>query len=86
MTDRPSTPVDAAAPPSPLELVANLTAEIAVLEHRRRCAIFLAAQGGASWTQICRALGTTAQAAHKRYRWLHYNAVTDQTWHEPPLA
>ena len=73
------------APPSSLELVTSLTGDIAVLEHRRRIAIFLAAEGGASWTEIGRALGTTAQAAHKRYRWLRYSAVSDQTWSEPPL-
>jgi hypothetical protein len=27
----------------------------------------------------------TAQAAHKRFRWLRYSPITGETWHEPPL-
>ncbi|MDQ6616686.1 MAG: hypothetical protein M3083_18565 [Actinomycetota bacterium] len=39
-----------------------------------------------SWAQVALALGVTAQAAHKRYRWLHHSPATDETWHEPPLS
>ena len=40
---------------------------------------------GNTWAEIGRALGVTAQAAHKRYRWLRHSPATGETWHEPPL-
>lgn len=74
------------APPAvSLELVISLTAQIVADARRREVAIFLAVEAGASWSEIGDALGVSAQAAHKRYRWLHYNSVTDELWHEPPL-
>jgi DNA-binding NarL/FixJ family response regulator len=72
-------------PPSPLETIASLTAQIAGLETDRERAIALAMQRGETWSEIAAALGVTAQAAHKHYRWLRYSPVTGETWHEPPL-
>lgn len=83
---RSSTAVDDVAPRAvPLELVSSLTAEIAAVTRRREVAVFLAVEAGASWAEIGDALGVSAQAAHKRYRWLHFNSVTDEIWREPPL-
>ena len=46
----------------------------------RRC------NGGATWAEIGEALGVSAQAAHKRYRWLRHSPLTGECWYEPPLA
>jgi transposase-like protein len=71
---------------APLETVNVLTARITTLEADRETAIALAVTAGATWAEIGRALGVTAQAAHKRYRWLRHSPATGETWHEPPLA
>lgn len=70
---------------SPLETTQALTARIADLETERLAAIAAAVADGATWAELGRVLGVTAQAAHKRYRWLHHNPATGETWHEPPL-
>jgi transposase-like protein len=70
---------------SPLERIQIVTARIADLEADRERAVALAMAGGATWVEIGQALGVTAQAAHKRYRWLRHSRVTGETWHEPPL-
>ena len=31
-------------------------------------------------------LGVSAQAAHRRFRWLRHSPVTGEVWQEPPLA
>ena len=70
---------------SPIDNVAALSAQIADLETDRETAIALAVADGAIWADIGHALGVPAQAAHKRYRWLHHSPATGETWHEPPL-
>jgi hypothetical protein len=70
---------------SPLERIETLTARMAAIETERDKAIAVAVAGGASWSEIGRALGMTAQGAHKRYRWLRHSPTTGETWHEPPL-
>ena len=62
-----------------------LTARIAGLETDRETAIALAVAAGATWAEIGCALGVSAQAAHKRYRWLRHSPATGETWYEPPL-
>jgi DNA-binding winged helix-turn-helix (wHTH) protein len=52
---------------------------------RREIAIAEAMATGATWTQIASVLRVSAQAAHKRYRWLRHSPLTDETWLEPPL-
>lgn len=69
----------------PLDLVASLTADIDTLAAERETAIARAVAAGATWTEIGSALGVSAQAAHKRYRWLRHSTTTGETWHEPPL-
>ena len=68
-----------------LELVAALTADINALATERDTAIARAVADRATWTEIGAALGVSAQAAHRRYRWLRHSTTTGETWHEPPL-
>jgi hypothetical protein len=55
------------------------------LEHDRQLAIAEAVSDGATWAEIGEALGVSAQAAHKRYRWLRHSPITGETWQEQPL-
>jgi hypothetical protein len=48
-------------------------------------AVATAVDAGCSWADIGRALGVSAQAAHRRFRWLRYSPVTGEVWREPPL-
>lgn len=77
---------DGAAGRPPLAKVAALTAKLHDIDHQRQVAIHSAITSGASWAQVAAALGVTAQAAHKRYRWLHHSPATGETWQEPPLS
>lgn len=70
----------------PLGLVASLTSDINALHAERETAITRAVAAGATWVQIGAALSVSAQAAHKRYRWLHHSTTTGETWHELPLT
>jgi hypothetical protein len=70
---------------SPLEKVDALTARIADLEADRQRAVAAAISAGVSWAHIGAALGVSAQAAHKRYRWLRHSPTTGECWYEPPL-
>jgi FixJ family two-component response regulator len=54
---------------SPLEKIKVLTVRMADLEAARERAVAAAMTAGATWAQIGEALGVSAQAAHKRYRW-----------------
>jgi DNA-directed RNA polymerase specialized sigma24 family protein len=71
---------------SPLEKIEALTARLAELEADRERAVATAMERGATWAEIGEALGVTAQAAHKRYRWLRHSPLTGECWYEPPLA
>jgi hypothetical protein len=71
---------------SPLEKVQTLTGRIAEVEAQRERAVAAAMTGGATWAEIGEALGVSAQAAHKRYRWLRHSSVTGECWYEPPLS
>jgi hypothetical protein len=71
---------------SPLEKIEALTARIGALEGDRERAVAAAMASGATWAEIGEALGVTAQAAHKRYRWLRHSSLTGECWYEPPLA
>jgi transposase-like protein len=71
---------------SPLEKIEALTVRLAEMEADRERAVAAAMQRGATWAEIGEALGVTAQAAHKRYRWLRHSSLTGECWYEPPLA
>jgi hypothetical protein len=71
---------------SPLEKIETLTARIGLFEADRERAVAAAMSGGATWAEIGEALGVSAQAAHKRYRWLRHSPSTGECWYEPPLA
>ncbi len=71
---------------SPLEKIEVLTVRMAELEADRERAVAAAMTGGATWAEIGGALGVSAQAAHKRYRWLRHSSLTGECWYEPPLA
>jgi hypothetical protein len=71
---------------SPLEKIKVLTVRATDLEAARERAVAAAMSTGATWAQIGEALGVSAQAAHKRYRWLRHSSVTDECWYEQPLA
>jgi hypothetical protein len=71
---------------SPLEKLQALTARMAGLEAAREQTVAAAMAVGATWAEIGGALGVTAQAAHKRYRWLRHSPATGECWYEPPLS
>lgn len=62
------------------------TAEgVRVAEAARNLAVARARRWGASWSQIGHALGVSTQAAHRKFKTLHYDTKTGKTWHEPSL-
>lgn len=71
---------------SSLERIEALTARLVELEADRERAVAKAMERSATWAEIGEALGVSAQAAHKRYRWLRYSNLTGECWYEPPLA
>ena len=62
-----------------LETVAERLAKI---EAQRDAAVVAAMEAGCTWAEIGAALGVSAQAAHRRFR---YSRVTGEVWREPPL-
>ena len=70
---------------SALKRLESVAARLAGVEAQRDVAVATAADAGCSWADIGRALGVSAQAAHRRFRWLGYSPVTGEVWREPPL-
>jgi hypothetical protein len=68
-----------------LKRLESVAARLAALEAKRDVAVATAVDAGCSWADIGRALGVSAQAAHRRFRWLRYSPVTGEVWREPPL-
>ena len=62
-----------------------ITARLAVVETQRDAAVAAAIEAGCTWSEIGAALGVSAQAAHRRFRWVRYNPATGEVWFEPPL-
>lgn len=66
--------------------LAELMGQLARLESRRDTLVARARLGGATWAQIGDVLGVSAQAAHKRYRDLRYDAKIGRAWREEQLS
>jgi DNA-binding NarL/FixJ family response regulator len=70
---------------SPLQRIEQLTGRLNKLTTERELAVARALDDGATWAEVAQPLGCSTQAAHRRYRWLRYNAKTGAVWHELPL-
>lgn len=70
---------------SALKKLESVAARLAQVETQRDVAVAAAVDAGCSWAEIGRALGVSAQAAHRRFRWLRYSPVTGEVWREPSL-
>lgn len=70
---------------SALKGLETAAARLAAVEAQRDMAVAAAVEAGCSWAEIGKALGVSAQAAHRRFRWLRYSPVTGEVWREPPL-
>jgi len=68
-----------------LKKVETVSERLAAIEAQRDAAVALAMEAGCTWLEIGAALGVSAQAAHRRFRWLRRSSVTGETWREPPL-
>ncbi len=69
-----------------MKSIETITARLVKLESQRDAAVASAMDAGCTWAEIGRALGVSAQAAHKRFRWIRRSPVTGEVWHEPPLG
>jgi DNA-binding NarL/FixJ family response regulator len=69
----------------PLRRIETLTAQLNALSVERELAIARALAAGSTWAEIANSLGTSPQAAHRRYRWLRFSEKTGAVWHERPL-
>lgn len=70
---------------SALKKVESAAARLAAVEAQRDAAVAAAMDAGSTWVEIGAALGVSAQAAHRRFRWLRHSPLTGETWREPPL-
>ncbi len=68
-----------------LSRIREQSARLDETEIARQREIARAVHHGATWAEIADALGVTAQSAHRRYRWLRWEPVTQQVVSEPPL-
>lgn len=70
---------------SALKKIETITGRLATLESQRDAAVAAAMDAGCTWAEIGAALGVSAQAAHKRFRWIRRSASTGRVWRQPPL-
>jgi hypothetical protein len=70
---------------SALKKLEAAAARLAVAESQRDAAVAAAMEAGCTWAEIGRALGVSAQGAHRRFRWVRHSPVTGEVWREPPL-
>ncbi len=72
-------------PHDSLRKIETLTGRLESLSTERELAVARALNAGATWSEIANSLGCSPQAAHRRYRWLHFSDRTGEVWHEKPL-
>jgi hypothetical protein len=70
---------------SALTKVEKVTARLRRVEEDRDVAVAAAVGEGCTWAEIGAALGVSAQAAHRRFRWVRVDPETGELWREPPL-
>lgn len=70
---------------SVLARIETTTARLHRVEADRDAAVAAAVEVGCTWAEIGAALGVSAQAAHRRFRWLRVDPETGELWREPPL-
>ena len=68
-----------------LKRLETISSRLASIEAQRDVAVAAAMDAGCTWAEIGAALGVSAQAAHRRFRWLRHSPLTGETWWEPPL-
>lgn len=68
-----------------LDRAREATRRLEAAEADRQREIARAVHHGATWAEVGEALGVTAQSAHRRYRYLRWDPVTQQVWQERPL-
>jgi len=68
-----------------LRRIETLTRRLEALNSERDLAVSTALAGGATWAEIAASLGTSPQAAHKRYRFICHSDDTSAVWYEHPL-
>jgi DNA-binding NarL/FixJ family response regulator len=68
-----------------LRKVETVAGRLATIETQRDAAVAEAIAEGCTWAEIGAALGVSAQAAHRRFRWLRHSRKTGEVWREPPL-
>jgi DNA-directed RNA polymerase specialized sigma24 family protein len=68
-----------------LAKIERVAARLRRVEEDRDTAVVVAVGEGCSWAEIGAALGVSAQAAHRRFRWLRVDPETGELWREPPL-
>lgn len=71
--------------PSATKKLETVASRLAAVEAQRDVAVVAAVEAGCTWAEIGAALGVSAQAAHRRFRWLRRSPATGETWREPPL-
>lgn len=65
--------------------LAAATAQVAAAQARQVGLVALARAAGASWADIADAVGTSTQAAWRRWHDVRIDEATGTTWREPRL-
>jgi len=77
--------VDAVEKDAALERIQQTASELRKAATARDEAVAIAMAQGCTWAEIGAALGVSAQAAHRRFRWHRLDPDQAEFWVEPPL-